>query len=63
MVPASRLAYTVLDGTLVPIDRLADQKRYYFGKHKRHGMNVQVLAIPPAGWCAALLPFPVRCTT
>ncbi len=32
-----RLAYAILDGTLIPIDRVADQKPYYSGKHKRHG--------------------------
>ncbi|BCL14665.1 transposase family protein [Micromonospora sagamiensis] len=39
-----RLAYAILDGTLIPIDRVADQKPYYSGKHKRHGVNVQVIA-------------------
>jgi hypothetical protein len=43
---ASRLAYTILDGTLIPIDRLADERPYYSGKHKRHGMNVQLPADP-----------------
>ncbi|MFI6744347.1 transposase family protein, partial [Nonomuraea sp. NPDC050451] len=43
---ASRLAYTILDGTLIPIDRLADERPYYSGKHKQHGMNVQLLADP-----------------
>jgi hypothetical protein len=33
------LAYAILDGTLIPIDRVADQKPYYSGKHKRHGVN------------------------
>jgi hypothetical protein len=28
---ATRLAYAILDGTLVPIDRVADQKPYYSG--------------------------------
>ena len=37
------LAYAILDGTLIPIDRVADQKPYYSGKHKRHGVNVQVI--------------------
>jgi hypothetical protein len=27
-----RLAYAILDGTLIPIDRIADQKPYYSGK-------------------------------
>lgn len=38
-----RLAYAILDGTLIPIDRVADQKPYYSGKHQRHGVNVQVI--------------------
>jgi hypothetical protein len=53
-----RLAYAILDGTLIPIDRVADQKPYYSGKHKRHGVNVQVIA-DPAGrlvWVSATLP-------
>ena len=52
------LAYAILDGTLIPIDRVADQKPYYSGKHRRHGMNVQVIA-DPAGrliWASAALP-------
>ncbi|MEU4540049.1 transposase family protein [Streptosporangium sp. NPDC023825] len=53
-----RLAYAILDGTLIPIDRLADERPYYSGKHKRHGINVQVLA-DPAGrlvWASPALP-------
>ncbi|GAB7048324.1 hypothetical protein JCM9534A_34500 [Catenuloplanes indicus JCM 9534] len=38
------LAYAILDGTLIPIDRVADQKPYYSGKHKRHGANVMTFA-------------------
>lgn len=55
---AARLAYAILDGTLVPIDRVADQRPYYSGKHKRHGVNVQVVA-DPAGrlvWASPALP-------
>jgi hypothetical protein len=58
MVRASRLAYVILDGTLIAIDRIADQKPYYSGKHHRHGVNVQVLA-DPAGrlvWASPALP-------
>ena len=33
------LAYAILDGTLILIDRVADQRPYYSGKHKRHGVN------------------------
>ncbi|MCX4673498.1 transposase family protein [Streptomyces sp. NBC_01381] len=36
-------AFVILDGTLLPIDRTAVDRPYYSGKHKRHGMNVQVL--------------------
>lgn len=41
-----------------PIDRVHDQKPYYSGKHRRHGMNVQVIA-DAAGrlvWASAALP-------
>jgi hypothetical protein len=39
-------AYAVLDGTLIPIDRVAADRPFYSGKHRRHGMNLQVLASP-----------------
>ncbi|MFB8778092.1 IS5/IS1182 family transposase, partial [Streptomyces broussonetiae] len=42
----SSKAYLVLDGTLLPIDRIAADRPSFSGKHKRHGMNVQVLADP-----------------
>jgi transposase len=41
---ASRQLWVILDGTLIPIDRVADDRPYYAGKHKRHGVNVQILA-------------------
>ncbi|MET7403788.1 transposase family protein [Dactylosporangium sp. NPDC005572] len=52
------LAYTILDGTLVPIDRVADQRPYYSGKHRRHGVNVQVIADPVGRlvWASPALP-------
>ncbi len=43
---AAALAWVLLDGTLVPIDRVGGQRRYYSGRHRRHGVNVQVLADP-----------------
>ena len=52
------LAYAILDGTLIPIDRVADQKPHYSGKHRCHGVNVQVIA-DPAGrliWASAAVP-------
>ncbi|MFF0747317.1 transposase family protein [Streptomyces sp. NPDC004111] len=38
--------FVILDGTLLPIDRIAADTPYYSGKHKRHGMNVRVLTYP-----------------
>jgi hypothetical protein len=59
---ARRKAFVILDGTLLPIDRVGMTSGYdrafYSGKHKRHGMNVQVLA-DPAGrlvWASPALP-------
>jgi hypothetical protein len=46
---ASSKAFVLLDGTLLPIDRIAADRPFYSGKHKKHGMNVQVLA-DPSGW-------------
>jgi Helix-turn-helix of DDE superfamily endonuclease/DDE superfamily endonuclease len=39
-------AYVVPDGTLIPIDRVAAGRPFYSGKHKKHGMNLQVIASP-----------------
>ncbi|GIJ34993.1 DDE superfamily endonuclease [Micromonospora sediminimaris] len=53
-----RLAYAILDGALIPIDRVADQRPYYSGKHQRHGVNVQVIT-DAAGrlvWASPALP-------
>jgi len=41
-----KLLFLILDGTLVPIDRIAADRPFYSGKHRRHGMNLQVLAAP-----------------
>jgi DDE superfamily endonuclease/Helix-turn-helix of DDE superfamily endonuclease len=52
------LAYAILDGTLIPVDRVADQRPYYSGKHRRHGVSVQVIA-DAAGrlvWASPALP-------
>ena len=51
-------AYVVLDGTLIPIDRLAADRPFYSGKHKRHGMNLQVIASPRGDvlWVSGALP-------
>ena len=36
-------AYLVIDGTLIPIDRVAADRPFYPGKHRKHGMNLQVI--------------------
>jgi hypothetical protein len=55
---ASSKAFVLLDGTLLPIDRIAADQPYYSGKHKRHGMNVQVLTDPFGRllWASPALP-------
>jgi DDE superfamily endonuclease len=51
-------AFVILDGTLLPIDRIAADTPYHSGKHKRHGMNVQVLTDPFGRllWASPALP-------
>jgi hypothetical protein len=51
-------AYVVLDGTLIPIDRVAADRPFYSGKHRRHGMNLQVIASPDGDiiWVSGPLP-------
>jgi len=51
-------AFVILDGTLLPIDRIAADTPYYSGKHKRHGMNIQVLTDPFGRllWASPALP-------
>jgi hypothetical protein len=51
-------AFVVIDGTLIPIDRVAADRPFYSGKHRSHGMNLQVIA-SPAGeivWISGPLP-------
>jgi len=51
-------AYVVIDGTLIPIDRVAADRPFYSGKHRRHGMNLQVIASPDGDilWVSGPLP-------
>ena len=54
----ARHAHVVIDGTLIPVDRLAADRPFYSGKHRKHGMNLQVIA-SPAGeilWVSGPLP-------
>lgn len=58
MTTVRKKAYVILDGTVLPIDRIAADQPYYSGKKKHHGVNVQVLA-DPAGrliWASDALP-------
>ncbi|MFF7476978.1 transposase family protein [Streptomyces sp. NPDC008092] len=59
---AARKAFVILDGTLLPIDRIAADRPYHSGRHKKHGMNVQVLADLSGRllWASAALPGAVR---
>jgi len=36
----------IVDGTLIACDRLAADRPFYSGKHKRHGMNIQIVTAP-----------------
>jgi hypothetical protein len=51
-------AYVILDGTLIPIDRVAADRPSCSGKHKKHGMNLQVIASPDGDilWISGALP-------
>ncbi len=51
-------AYVIPDGTLIPIDRIAADRPSYSGKHKRHGVNLQVIASPEGDilWVSGDLP-------
>jgi len=48
----------VLDGTLIPVDRVAADRPFYPGKHNKHGMNLQVIAGPRGDilWVSGALP-------
>jgi DDE superfamily endonuclease len=51
-------AYVILDGTLIPTGRVARDRPFYSGKHKKHGMNLQVIASPDGDilWVSGALP-------
>ena len=60
MTGITRLAYAIVDGTLIRTDRLTgpEDRRHYAGKHHCHGVNAQVIA-DPAGrlkWVSPALP-------
>jgi hypothetical protein len=39
-------AFVVIDGALIPLDRVAADRPFYSGKHRRYGMNLQVISAP-----------------
>ena len=51
-------AFVVPGGTLIPIDRVAADRPFYSGKHRRHGMNLQVISSPHGEivWVSGPLP-------
>ncbi len=58
-------AYVILDGTVLPNDRITADRPYYWLKKKHHGMNVQVLADPTGRlmWASDVLPGAVHDVT
>jgi hypothetical protein len=52
------LVWVILDGTLIATDRVAEDRPYFSGKHRRHGVNAQVLAGPRGHllWASPVLP-------
>ncbi|MEY9997540.1 hypothetical protein ABIE67_009659 [Streptomyces sp. V4I8] len=54
----ARAQYVLVDGTLTECDRVGDSRADYSGKHRRHGVNLQVVT-DPAGrilWISRALP-------
>ena len=51
-------AYVIIDGTLILTDRVAADRPFYSGRHRRHGMNLQVIASPDGDivWVSGPLP-------
>src|SRR5215472_15812946 len=51
-------AYLVIDGAIIPIDRVAADRPFYSGKHRRHSMNLQVISAPDGEilWVSGPLP-------
>jgi hypothetical protein len=47
----------MIDGTLIPIGRVAADRPLHSGKHRKHGMNLQVIASRTGRYCG----FPAPC--
>jgi Helix-turn-helix of DDE superfamily endonuclease/DDE superfamily endonuclease len=58
----AKRAFVVLDGTLIPVDRLAADRPSCSGKHRKHGMNLPVIASAEGEilWVCGALPGSVR---
>lgn len=57
--PAKRvLPYVIVDGTVIATDRIAADRPFYSGKHRHHGVNLQVIATPDGDilWISRDLP-------
>lgn len=51
-------ACVVIDGTLIPIDRVAAGRPFHSGKHRRHGMNLHIISTPDGDIVWVLGPLP-----
>ena len=51
-------ACVVIDGTLIATGRVAADRPFYSGKHRKHGMNLKVIASPDGDilWVSGALP-------
>ncbi|MFD9946809.1 transposase family protein [Nonomuraea sp. NPDC059023] len=52
------LTHVILDGTLIHTDRVRADRPFFSGKHRVHGMNIQVIAGPDGTilWTSGALP-------
>jgi hypothetical protein len=52
------LAFVVPGGILIPVDRVAKDRPFYSGEHKKHGINLQVISSPSGDvpWISGPLP-------
>ncbi len=60
---AAAKAFVLLDGTLLPMDRIAADRPFYSGKHRKHGMNVPKSSPARSAACCGPPPrCPAPCT-
>jgi hypothetical protein len=57
------MAFVVLDGTLIPIDRVAADRPYFSGKHRIHGMTCRSSPHLTARSCGCRVGCPAACMT